>query len=117
MTKRRAGGFPRTGLLAALLCCCAEMPVEDQEEIVFSDSWFSCSSRFQCIVVQDSFCNLTAVNRNYVIVYQDWSREQVEKVGERVPCQRLDPNFPSPVARCASGRCTYPLGRSPDKPE
>lgn len=105
------------GLFVLLLGGCAELPVEEQEEIVFSDSWFACDSRFQCIVVQDSFCNLTAVNRRYTIVYQDWSRQQVNKVGERLPCQRLDPSLPAPAARCSSGRCAYPLGGRTERPE
>ncbi len=103
------------GLFATLLGGCAETPVADNEEITFSDSWFSCDSRFQCIVVQDSYCNLAAVNRAYTIIYQDWSRQQADQAGVRVPCQRLDPNLPAPVARCSSGRCVYPLGRTSEK--
>ena len=107
-------GFAVAGLCAVMLAGCADVPVAEDEEIVFSDSWFSCDSRFQCIVVQDGFCNLVAVNRRSAIVYQDWSRQQVVRVGERVPCQRMDPNLPAPVARCASGKCVYPIGGRPD---
>ena len=109
-----APAFAAALTLALVLAGCADVPVADEEEIAWSDSWFSCDSRFQCIVVQDGFCNLVAVNRRSAIVYQDWSRQQVVRVGERVPCQRMDPNLPAPVARCASGKCVYPIGGSPD---
>ena len=77
------------------------------EEIVYSPDWFRCSSRFQCVVVYDAYCNLTAVNRDFAIVYQDWALQEVERAEERLPCPRLD--SVSPVAACRAGQCVYPI--------
>lgn len=85
------------------------------EEIVYSPDWFRCSSRFQCVVVYDAYCNLTAVNRDFAIVYQDWALQEVERAEERLPCPR--PDFASPVAACSAGQCIYPIpiGRRGEK--
>ena len=86
--------------------------VNDAEPIVYSDEWFRCESRFQCVVVYDAYCRSVAVNRRSAIVYQDWALQQVELAGERRLCPRTDEI--SPIAACLKSRCTYPipLGRS-----
>jgi len=77
------------------------------EEIIYSPDWFRCNSRFQCVVVYDAYCNLTAVNRDFAIVYQDWALQEVERAEERLPCPR--PAFGNPVAACRAGQCLYPI--------
>ena len=95
---------------------CATSP-GTAEEIVYSPDWFRCSSRFQCVVVYDAYCNQTAVNRRFAIPYQDWALQEVERADERLPCPR--PDFLNPVAACIAGRCTYPIpiGSRNDEPE
>lgn len=81
-----------------------------EEEITYSDAWFACQSRFSCVVVQDAFCRSTAVNAKSAIVYQDWSRQEAIRQGERGVCPR--PEELNSVAGCVRGRCAYPFSRS-----
>ena len=65
------------GVLAVLFVTgCAQAPAQE-EEITYSSSWFSCKSRFNCVVVYDAFCQLKAVNKRYSLIYQDWSLQEV----------------------------------------
>lgn len=96
-------------LLCAMVSACASV-AGPEEEITYSDAWFACKSRFSCVVVQDSFCRTTAVNAKFAIVYQDWSRQEVVRQGERSVCPR--PEELNSVAGCVRGRCTYPFRRS-----
>jgi hypothetical protein len=61
------------------------------------------------VVVQDSFCKLTAVNASSSIIYQDWSRQEVIRREERIVCPR--PEALNAVAGCVKGRCVYPFTR------
>jgi hypothetical protein len=92
---------------ALLTFGCSQPPVHEAE-IEYSDSWFACDSRFQCVTVYDSFCRLIAVNSKYTRVYQDWSRQEVTREGESAVC------FPQGMfvegAGCRKGRCVYPFG-------
>ncbi len=92
-------------LVAALSGCASQG--NDAEPIVYTDEWFRCQSRFQCIVVDDAYCRSVAVNRRSAIVYQDWALQQVELAGERRLCPRTDEI--SPIAACLNSRCTYPI--------
>lgn len=97
-------------LMCAITACATEPVIE--EDIVYSSEWFSCKNRFSCVVVYDAFCSLTAVNARSAIAYQDWSRQEVIRRGERAVCPR--PDRLNEVAGCVQGRCTYPFrfGRS-----
>ena len=101
----------RVACLIALSVCGASCGtlVESEEEITYSSEWFACKSRFSCVVVQDAFCRLTAVNSRSAIVYQDWSRQEVTRQEERIVCPR--PDELNAVAGCVRGRCTYPFSR------
>ena len=94
------------GLLLLALGGCATNPAVE-EDIIYSADWFSCKNRFSCVVVYDAFCSLTAVNAKSAIVYQDWSRQEVIRRGERSVCPR--PDGLNEVAGCVQGRCTYPF--------
>lgn len=111
--------MPAALLLVALslLQTGCSTPSGGAEEIVYSPDWFGCSARFQCVVVYDAYCNQTAVNRRFAILYQDWALQEVERAEERLPCPR--PDFLNPVAACIAGRCTYPIpiGSRKDEPE
>lgn len=98
-----------TLLLWVMASGCASV-AGPEEEITYSDAWFACKSRFSCVVVQDSFCRTKAVNAKFAIVYQDWSRQEVIRQGERNVCPR--PQELNTVAGCVRGRCTYPFSRS-----
>lgn len=104
-------------LLAAaaisVLVACTGAPLTDEERL-YSSQWFACDARFQCVVVYDAFCNSTAVNRRFALVYQDWAQQEVARTGERIVCPPpLDAN---PLAGCVRGRCQYPfnMGRERD---
>ena len=103
---RHAAGRVGVALLLAALTACATAPTVE-EEIAYSPDWFSCNNRFSCVVVYDAFCTLTAVNARSAIVYQDWSRQDVIRRGERSVCP--PPDRYNEVAGCVQGRCTYPL--------
>lgn len=106
--------IPTLILAISMLPACGSFS-EEQEEIIYSSEWFACSGRFQCVVVQDSYCREVAVNRRYSIILQDWSRQQVELEGERVVCPR-DEGFAAPIAVCSQGRCTSSVSRRPPEP-
>lgn len=95
-------------LVMLFTSACASF-AEPEEEISYAPEWFACKSRFSCVVVQDSFCKLTAVNAKSAIVYQDWSRQEVIRQEERIVCPR--PEELNAVAGCVSGRCVYPFTR------
>lgn len=99
----------RVLIVFAFLCAtgCAATTVNDDEEIAYSPSWFSCKSRFNCVVVYDAFCQLKAVNRRYSLVYQDWSLQEVIRQEERIVCPR--PDRLNEVAGCVKGHCVYPF--------
>lgn len=99
-------GLSGAMLMVVVIAGCTQTPVSE-EEIVYSPDWFACDSRFQCVVVQDSTCNSVAVSTRHAIVYQDWSRQQVELAGERVAC--FEPDIQSPIPGCRQGRCVWPL--------
>lgn len=90
-----------------LLSGCAGVEPLEQEEIAYSSAWFACKNRFSCVVVYDAFCKLTAVNTRSSIVYQDWSRQEVIRQGERTVCPR--PERLNEIAGCVRGRCVYPF--------
>lgn len=96
-------------LLGILGSGCASV-AGPEEEITYASEWFTCKSRFSCVVVQDAFCKQTAVNAKSAIVYQDWSRQEVTRQGERSVCPR--PEEFNPVAACIRGRCAYPFSRA-----
>lgn len=85
---------------------CSTQPVPD-EPITFSQEWFQCDSRFDCVAVFDDYCKYTGVNARYSLVYQDWVRQQVTKSGELRPCQR-DRDENVLTAYCRNQRCEYP---------
>lgn len=95
------------GLCAALSLAACATPQVAEEEIAYSSSWFSCKTRFNCVVVYDAFCKFTAVNARSAIIYQDWSLQEVIRQGERGVCP--GPDSYSEVAGCADGRCVYPF--------
>lgn len=93
-------------LLAATLCgACASESVR-QEPIEWSAEWFQCDSRFDCAAVYDAFCKYTAVNTNYLLVYQDWARQQVERSEELTPCEPVEENKPL-AAQCRNKVCRH----------
>lgn len=94
-----------------LLAACGSTPPEDQEDIIYSSEWFGCLGRFECVVVQDSYCREVAVNRRYSIIFQDWSRQQVDREGERIVCPR-DEGLAAPIAACTQGRCSSSFSRT-----
>jgi len=73
-----------------------------------SEEWFSCTGRFDCVVVYDAFCRKAAVNSDYVLVYQDWTRREVLRVGEATVCPNPEPI--NEAAGCRANRCVYPFG-------
>ncbi len=96
---------------------CSQPPLYETD-IEFSEIWFTCEARFECVVVHDAFCNTVAVNSNYTLVYQDWSQQEVTREGERAVCS--DPKLFAGGAGCRKGRCVYPFGledyvEDPDK--
>lgn len=95
-------------LPVVMLAACATL-TEPEEEIAYSSEWFACKSRFSCVVVQDAFCSLKAVNSKSAIVYQDWSRQEIIRQEERIVCPR--PDELNAVAGCVQGRCVYPFSR------
>ena len=95
-------------LPVVVVAACTTM-TEPEEEIVYSSAWFACKSRFSCVVVQDAFCSLKAVNSRSAIVYQDWSRQEVIRQEERIVCPR--PEELNAVAGCVQGQCVYPFSR------
>jgi hypothetical protein len=86
---------------------CAQSPTYETD-IEYSKSWFTCESRFECVVVIDSFCNNVAVNSKYTLIYQDWTRQEVTREGERAVCP--DPRIMAGGAGCRKGHCVYPFG-------
>lgn len=93
-------------LLTLLLTACATNS-ELAEEIEYSSQWFQCDSRFDCTAVYDAYCKYTGVNTNYLRIYQDWARQQVERSGELIPCEPVGDDKPL-ASYCRSGRCEFP---------
>ncbi len=77
------------------------------EPIEYSDDWFRCDSRLDCIAVYDAYCKYTAVNADYSLVYQDWARQRLEALGELLPCEPVAEDRPL-AAYCRRSRCEYP---------
>lgn len=104
----RHSGRAATRLLGigVLVAGCAGNPVP-QEPIEYSDDWFRCDGRFDCIAVYDAFCRYTGVNGRYALVYQDWALQQVAALDEIVPCEPVEADRPL-AAYCRANRCEYP---------
>jgi hypothetical protein len=83
-------------------------PEPYETDIEYSESWFSCETRFECVVVYDAFCKNVAVNRKFTLIYQDWSHQQVTREGIRSVC--ADSDIFVAGAGCRNGRCVYPFG-------
>lgn len=94
--------------LCALVSIGCTQPEIDDAGIEYSESWFACAARFDCVVVFDAFCKHVAVNSKYTLIYQDWTRQQVRREGMRVVCS--DPVTFAGGAGCRKGRCVYPFG-------
>ena len=94
-------------LSAVLAVGCSQPPLYEPE-IRYSESWFACEARFECVTVYDSFCQVVAVNSKHTLVYQDWSRQEVIREGARAVCSH--PGFLAGGAGCRKGRCVYPYG-------
>lgn len=94
--------------LCVLLTIGCTQPAPYGPAIEYSESWFACDSRFECVVVNDAFCKNVAVNSKYTIVYQDWARQQVMREGIGAVC--ADPGIFAGGAGCRKGRCVYPFG-------
>lgn len=106
--QRRTNRF--TGFLAFwafFATACSQPPAYDTD-IGYSESWFACEARFDCVTVYDSFCKIVAVNSKHTLVYQDWARQEVMREGDRVVCAR--PGLFVQSAGCRKGRCVYPFG-------
>ncbi len=95
-------------LLCVLLAVGCSQPPAYGTDIEYSETWFACEARFECVVVYDSFCRSVAVNSKYTLIYQDWSRQEITREGDRVVC--AGPYLLSGGAGCRKGRCTYPFG-------
>ena len=95
-------------LLFLFLAFACSQPPADETDISYSEIWFACETRFECVVVYDSFCNSVAVNSKYTLIYQDWSRQEVTREGERMVCSA--PGVFAGGAGCRNGRCVYPFG-------
>lgn len=109
----------RLAVIVAAIGCSSSCAVQDeqQEEIAYSSAWFACKNRFSCVVVYDAFCKLTAVNARSSIAYQDWSRQEAIRQGERTVCPQ--PDRLNEIAGCVRGRCVYPFsfgGREQESP-
>lgn len=94
-------------LCAFFAVACSQPPAYDTD-IRYSETWFACEARFECVTVYDSFCNIVAVNSKHTLVYQDWARQEVMRAGDRVVCSR--PGLFVLSAGCRKGRCVYPFG-------
>ena len=94
--------------LCVFLAVGCSQPPPYETDIEFSESWFTCEARFECVVVYDAFCKTVAVNSKHTLVYQDWSRQEVTREGERAVCSA--PNLFAGGAGCRKGRCVYPFG-------
>ncbi len=92
--------------LALIASGCAITP-DSNEPIAWSADWFRCDSRFECIAVLDSYCKYTAVNASYSLVYQDWARQQVERVGELLPCEESGVDEKHLAAVCRNRTCEH----------
>ena len=95
-------------LLCIFLTFGCSGPPAYETDIEYSETWFACKARFECVVVYDSFCKSVAVNSKYTLVYQDWSRQEVTREGERAVCSV--PDLFAGGAGCRKGRCVYPFG-------
>ncbi len=95
-------------LLCIFLTFGCSRPPAYETDIEYSETWFACKARFECVVVYDSFCKSVAVNSKYTLVYQDWSRQEVTREGERAVCSV--PDLFAGGAGCRKGRCVYPFG-------
>jgi len=93
--------------LNAVLCGACATHTEPAKDIEWSAKWFQCESRFECVAVYDAYCKYNAVNLNYVLVYQDWARQQVQRSEELIPCEPVGENK-SLTARCRNKVCQYP---------
>ena len=94
--------------LCVFLAISCSQPPPHETDIEFSESWFTCEARFECVVVNDAFCKTVAVNSKHTLVYQDWSRQEVTRHGERAVCS--NPKVFAGGAGCRKGRCVYPFG-------
>jgi hypothetical protein len=105
MKRRLPGILLCLAAIVASGCATNDVP---EEPIEWSADWFRCDSRFECIAVLDAYCKYTAVNSGYSLVYQDWARQQVERVGERIPCEASGSDEKHLAAVCRSNRCEHP---------
>lgn len=90
-------------LAATLFTACAGQQAPE-EPITWSAEWFQCDNRFQCVAIYDAYCKYTAVNSNYMLVYQDWARQQVAGLEDLKACPPLERDFPG-AAYCRENRC------------
>ncbi len=65
--------------LCVFLAISCSQPPPHETDIEFSESWFTCEARFECVVVNDAFCKTVAVNSKHTLVYQDWSQQEVTR--------------------------------------
>ena len=94
--------------LFVFLAVGCSQPSSYETDIEYSETWFACEARFECVVVYDSFCKSVAVNSKYTLIYQDWARQEVTREGERAVCSGA--NVFAGGAGCRKGRCVYPFG-------
>lgn len=86
-----------------MLAACAGQQTAE-EPITWSAEWFQCDGRFQCLSVYDAYCQYTAVNSNFVLIYQDWARQQVQGLDELKSCPPVESDKPG-AAYCRQNRC------------
>ncbi|MEX0707771.1 MAG: hypothetical protein WD078_07365 [Woeseia sp.] len=94
---------PCIAFLAAALTACA-VPPEPAEPITWSPEWFECDGRFECIIVYDAWCTFTSVNAGHSRTYEDWSRQEVRRLDEQMPCPPAG-DMPAPVPVCRAKKC------------
>lgn len=94
-------------LLSMVTVACTQ-PTAYETDIAYSDSWFACEARFECVAVYDAFCKFVGVNKKYTLIYQDWSYQEVRSEGESAVCP--SPMMHTEGAGCRKGRCVYPFG-------
>ena len=99
----------RTSLILLFLLtfgCSQTIPIEGPKQ--FSESWFRCEGRFECVVVYDAFCKKKAINSAYALAYQDWAYREVHRLGEGKVCP--DPDLLNDAAGCRANQCVFPFG-------